>query len=82
MIKLKVLHDVEIDKGNIKEITINYLSNLYDISDDQVLAKNGNIVEYITPHHCGASGTWKKLRKATRKDKEFFSIIKKIEEDK
>lgn len=80
--KLKVLHNVELGKKDIKEITINYLSGLYGILDDQVLARNGNIVEYIPSHHCGGSGTWKKVRKATKQDKELFSLFKKIEEDK
>lgn len=79
--KVKILHDVELDKINIKEITINYLSKLYSISDEQVLARNGNIVEYIPSYYPHGNGDWKKVRKATKQDKEYFSIIQKIKED-
>lgn len=81
-IKLNILHEVELSKKDMIEVTFEYLKHLYGITDNMRLDDDGWISVYSPSNHCGASGNWETLRSATEKDKEYFSIAGKIFKDK
>jgi len=68
---------VDLDKGNMKEVTLETLRKVYKIPKDAFINEDGFLIVWQNTH---GSGYDEEIREATANDKKILKVMERINE--